>query len=79
MFLRLWVLFCLFRDDSYLLGRDELQRAEGSLEIGSVRLEVVESTSNAGLELRGVLARGRVGRDLVEGGHFDCWEVVVSV
>lgn len=60
--------------DSYLLGRDELQRSEGSLEVGSAGLEVVEGTSDAGLELRGVLAGGRVRRDLVELGlrHFDC-------
>lgn len=59
---------------SYLLGRDELQRSEGSLEVGSAGLEVVEGTSDAGLELRGVLAGGRVRRDLVERGgrHFDC-------
>ena len=76
---RIHVLAFLFRNisrfDSYLLGRDELQRSEGSLEVGSASLEVVEGTSDAGLELRGVLARGRVGRDLVErrGRHFDCW------
>lgn len=59
---------------SYLLGRDELQRSESSLEVGSAGLEVVEGTSDAGLELRGVLAGGRVRRDLVERGgrHFDC-------
>lgn len=62
------------RFDSYLLGRDELQRSEGSLEVGSAGLEVVEGTSDAGLELRGVLAGGRVRRDLVELRlrHFDC-------
>lgn len=62
------------RFDSYLLGRDELQRSEGSLEVGGAGLEVVEGTSDAGLELRGVLAGGRVRRDLVELGrrHFDC-------
>lgn len=68
----------LFRNvsgfDSYLLGRDELQRSEGSLEVGGAGLEVVEGTSDASLELRGVLAGGRVRRDLVELGrrHFDC-------
>ena len=58
--------------NSHLAGRDELQRPEGDLEIGSVGLEVVESTSNAGLQLRGVLAGRAVRRDLVElrGGHF---------
>lgn len=54
---------------SYLAGRDELQRAESDLEVGSVGLEIVESTSDAGLELRGVLSRGAVGSDLVEGGR----------
>lgn len=58
--------------NSHLAGRDELQRPEGDLEIGSVGLEVVESASNAGLQLRGVLAGRAVRRDLVElrGGHF---------
>ncbi|KUI59297.1 hypothetical protein VP1G_11067 [Cytospora mali] len=65
------ILFVLWID------RDELQRSESDLEIGSVGLEIVESTSDAGLELRRVLARGRGGDDLVQlrGGHFDCWMV----
>lgn len=67
----------LFRgvEISYLAGRDELQRAESSLEVGSVGLKVVEGASDGGLKLRRVLARGAVGRDLVElrGRHFgDC-------
>lgn len=53
---------------SYLAGGDELQRAQSDLEVGSVGLEVVESTSDAGLELRGVLPRRAVGSDLVQGG-----------
>ena len=60
---------------SYLTGRDELKGAESTLEVGSVGLKVVEGASNGGLKLRGVLARGAVGRDLVElrGRHFgDC-------
>ena len=58
---------------SYLTGGDELQRAQGDLEVGGVGLEVEQSLSNALLELRGVLPRGAVGRDLVEGlaGHLD--------
>lgn len=73
--LQVSVLLAVVRMSSYLLGRDELQRPEGGLEVGSVALEIVQSTSDAGLELRGVLARGRGGGDLVElrGGHFDCW------
>lgn len=51
---------------SHLTGRDELQRPESGLEVGSVALEIVESASNAGLQLRGVLAGRAVGRDLVE-------------
>ena len=60
---------------SHLTGRDELQRSEGDLEIGGVRLEVVESLSDAGLKLGGVLPRGAVGSDLVKGlgAHFDGW------
>jgi hypothetical protein len=56
-----------------LTGRDELQRAQGDLEIGSVGLEVVQSLSNVLLKLRGVLPRRAVGGDLVEdlGGHLD--------
>lgn len=56
-----------------LAGRDNLQRAEGGLEVGSVGLEVVESLSNGLLELRGVLPRGAVGGDLVLGlgAHLD--------
>lgn len=60
---------------SHLTGRDELQRSEGDLEIGGVGLEVVESLSDAGLKLGGVLPRGAVGSDLVKGlgAHFDGW------
>ncbi len=51
---------------SHLTGRDELQRPEGDLEIGSVGLELVESSGNAALQLRRVLAGRAVRRDLVE-------------
>ena len=63
----------LCSSESHLTGRDELQRAQGDLQIGSVRLEVVQSLSDALLELRGVGPRGAVGGDLVEGGagHLD--------
>lgn len=59
------------RDLSYLASRDELQGAESDLQVGGVGLEVVESLSDVGLELRGVLPRGAVGGDLVKGGHLD--------
>lgn len=54
--------------DSHLTSRDELQRAQSDLEIGGVGLELVESASDGGLELRGVLAGRAVRRDLVELG-----------
>ena len=58
---------------SHLTGRDDLQRAQSDLEVGGVGLEVVESLSNVLLKLRGVLPRGAVGGDLVQGlaAHFD--------
>lgn len=57
---------------SHLAGRDDLQRSQGNLEVGSVGLEVVESLSNVLLELGGVLPRRAVGGDLVQGlgAHF---------
>lgn len=54
---------------SHLACGHELKRAERDLEVGGVRLEVVESSRNAGLELGRALARGARGRDLVEGAH----------
>ena len=57
---------------SHLSRRDELQRPEGDLEIGSVGLEIVQSTGNALLQLGGVLPRGAVGGDLVQGGRHGC-------
>lgn len=61
-----------FFSSSHLTGRDELQGAQGDLEVSGVGLEVVESLSNALLELGGVLPRRAVGGDLVKGlgGHF---------
>ena len=59
---------------SHLAGRDELQRAEGDLEVGGVALEVVQSLGDALLELGGVGPRGAVGGDLVQrGAHFGGW------
>jgi hypothetical protein len=49
----------------------ELQWSECGLQVGGVGLEIVESASDAGLELRWVRARWARGRDLVEGAH-DC-------
>lgn len=61
---------------SYLSGGDDLKGSEGSLEVGGVGLKVVEGTSDAGLKLRRVLARGAVRRDLVQCGTHDCGFVV---
>lgn len=57
---------------SHLASRSELQRAEGSLEVSSVALEVVESASDGLLKLRGLGVRRAVSRDLAElrGRHF---------
>jgi hypothetical protein len=65
------------KDDNCLLAvanfnlscGNELKRSECGLEICGIGLEIVQSTSNAGLKLRGVLARWARGRDLVEGAH----------
>jgi hypothetical protein len=60
---------------AYLAGRDELQGAQGGAHVLNVVLELIESSGNAGLNLRGVLARRRVGSDLVEvrhGGRYSC-------
>lgn len=54
---------------SYLACGHELKRAERDLEVGGVRLEVVESSRDAALELGRALARRARGRDLVEGAH----------
>lgn len=54
---------------AYLAGRDELQGAQRGAHVLDVVLELVESIGNAGLDLRGVLARRRVGGDLVEVRH----------
>lgn len=54
---------------SHLACGHELKRAERNLEVRCVRLEVVESSRDAGLELGWALARWARGRDLVEGAH----------
>lgn len=55
---------------SYLTGRDELQRPEGSLQVLCVALQVEESTGDRGLQLGGVLPRRRVRGDLVDSSHY---------
>lgn len=63
-----WLL-CSCSAVAYLAGRDELQGAQGGAHVLDVVLELIESSGNAGLNLRGVLARRRVGGDLVEVRH----------
>lgn len=55
---------------TYLAGRHKLQRPEGSLQVGCVVLEVIESAGDRGLQLGGVLPRRRVQGDLVDGSHY---------
>jgi hypothetical protein len=57
---------------AYLSGGDELKRSESGLQVSGVGLEVIESSSNAGLELRWLRTGRAVRRDLVEGTHV-CW------
>lgn len=65
--------FVLFHSShSHLTGRDDLQRSQGNLEVGSVALEIEQSLSNVLLKLGGVLPRGAVGGDLVDGAHLGC-------
>lgn len=64
-----------------------MQRAQRALHVGDVGLEVVESVSNARLDLRGVLPRRAVGSNLVQrrrrhiGGFVEAYRcsVVVSL
>lgn len=65
-------LFLFHSSHSHLTGRDDLQRSQGNLEVGSVALEVEQSLSNVLLKLGGVLPRGAVGGDLVDGAHLGC-------
>lgn len=64
---------------AHLSGRNDLKWSQRSLQVGSVGLEIVQSTSNAGLELRWALAGWAVGRDLVEGAHIDWLGVRIVV
>ena len=57
---------------SYLAGGDELERSQSTAHVWNVGLELVESVCNVGLDLRRVLSRGAVARDLVECGHCGC-------
>lgn len=58
---------------SHLSCVDELQRSEGDLQIGSVGLEIVQSTGDVLLQLGGVLPRRAVGGDLVQRGRHGCY------
>jgi hypothetical protein len=51
---------------SYLAGRDKLQRAQRTLQVGDIVLEVSQRVGDAGLNLGRVLPRRAVGRDLVQ-------------
>jgi len=55
---------------AHLFCGNELKRSECGLEIRGVGLEIVKSTSNAGLKLRWLLAGFARSGDLVEGAHF---------
>jgi hypothetical protein len=57
---------------SYLTSRDELKRAQGSLQVLGVALKVEKSVGEGGLQLRRALPRGRVGSDFVDGSHDVC-------
>lgn len=61
-------------DVAHLSSIDELKRTKSGFQVGGVGLQVEESTGDAGLELRWVLARWTRGCDFVEGRH-DCWLV----
>ena len=56
---------------AHLSCGNELKGSQCGLQVGGVGLEVIESASDAGLELGWLLARWARGRDLVEGAH-DC-------
>ena len=61
----------LGRSFAHLSCADKLQRTQGRLQVRGVGLEIVKSTSNAGLELSRVGVRRTRRRDLVDGRH-DC-------
>ena len=52
-----------------------MKGSQCGLQVGGVGLEIIESASDAGLELGWLLARWARGRDLVEGTH-DCGVLV---
>lgn len=52
--------------DLELTGRDELKGSQRRLEVWDIRLEFIEGSCNAGLQLGWVLPRRAVGSDLVE-------------
>ena len=56
---------------SYLAGRDELKRPEGGLHVRDIRLQLVESSSDVGLNLIGLGPRGGVRGDFVQSGRHD--------
>ena len=66
---------------AYLSCVDELKRAESGLQVRGVCLEVVESTSDAGLEFGWVGTGWALGRDLLKGSHLEvgCRGIVVTV
>jgi hypothetical protein len=64
---------------AHLFCGNDLKWSKCGLQVGGVRLEIVESPSNAGLELRWVLARWAVSRDLVEGTHGCCCREIGEV
>ena len=55
---------------AHLSCRNELKGSQCGLQVGGVGLEVIESASDAGLELGWLLTGWARGRDLVEGTHF---------
>lgn len=63
-------LFSDWGSSPYLAGRHELQRPQGTAHVWDVGLELVQRICDAGLDLRGVLARRAVAGDFVKsGGH----------
>lgn len=54
---------------SYLASRNELERPQRAAHVRDVGLEIIESSGDAGLDLRGALPRWAVGGDLVERGR----------
>ena len=57
-------------DRTCLARRCELKGSQSGLHVGGVGFQVIDGIGDAGLQLRRMLARRAVGRDLVEMGHF---------